>query len=597
MSVMEQRYRAVLEVQAGCPVTEVAERHGVSRQSVHAWVRRYRDGGLAALADRSHRPQQCPHQTAGAVEALVCELRRAHPRWGPQRLAHELAVRGVEPVPSLATLYRILVRNTLIVPGRRRRPRSSYKRWERQTAMELWQMDVMGGVMLADGRELKLVTGIDDHSRFIVIAELVVRASGRAVCRAFAAAMRTYGVPEEVLTDNGKQFTGRFTKPRATEVLFERICRENGVTVRNTKPRSPTTTGKIERWHKTVRQEFLAAHAPFEDLEHAQAALDVWVADYNTARPHQALDMATPASRFTRRARPVAHQAEDEAADLPLRLPAELAAVPLAVSGRSVPEPSAESVVVCAAGSPVAVEFDRIVPGSGNMTAGKRQIWLGREMAGRQVTVWVNATTMHLFHAGKLLKTHPVMLSDSDLARLLARDGRPARPAPADAVPVGELAADAVVQVERLVNGAGCVGLAGRLISVGLPLAGKRVTLRIDARLIQVLDEGVLVKTRPSPLTPAQRGRLHGARLAGDPPAAPAGPLQVQRVVSNSGGLKVAGCKLQVGTIHRGKVLTVIVDSTQFHVLDQGQLLSTHPRTVIKEVTRLRASGNINYRN
>jgi len=85
-----------------------------------------------------------------------------------------------------------------------------------------WQLDVMGGVFLTDGRELKLISGIDDHSRFIIIAHLVVRASGRAVCRAFAQAMSVFGAPEEVLTDNGKQFTGRFTKPRPTEVLFER---------------------------------------------------------------------------------------------------------------------------------------------------------------------------------------------------------------------------------------------------------------------------------------------------------------------------------------------------------------------------------------
>ena len=99
LSVMEQRYRAVLEVEAGCPVTEVAARHGVTRQSVHAWVRRYRAGGLAALADRSHRPASCPHQIPAGVEALACELRRSHPRWGPARLAFELGRRGATPVP------------------------------------------------------------------------------------------------------------------------------------------------------------------------------------------------------------------------------------------------------------------------------------------------------------------------------------------------------------------------------------------------------------------------------------------------------------------------------------------------------------------
>ena len=123
--------------------------------------------------------------------------------------------------------------------------------------MHLWQLDLVGGMFLADGRECKMLTGIDDHSRFLVIAAVLAVPNGRAVGDAFAAAMRSYGVPGEVLTDNGKQFTGRFTKPRPAEVLFERVCRENGITARLTKPYSPTTTGKIERWHQTLRREFL----------------------------------------------------------------------------------------------------------------------------------------------------------------------------------------------------------------------------------------------------------------------------------------------------------------------------------------------------
>jgi transposase len=165
---MEQRYRAVLEVEAGCPVTEFAERNGVSRQSVHAWVRRYRAGGLAALADR---PQSCPHQIPAEMEAAACELRRSHPRWGPARLAFELGKKDIGPVPSEATLYRVLVRNGLIASGQRRRPASSYIRWERQQPMELWQLDIMGGVFLSDGTEVKLVSGLDDHSRYCVIAQ------------------------------------------------------------------------------------------------------------------------------------------------------------------------------------------------------------------------------------------------------------------------------------------------------------------------------------------------------------------------------------------------------------------------------------------
>jgi hypothetical protein len=117
------------------------------------------------------------------------------------------------------------------------------------------------------------------------------------VCGHFAEAMRRHGVPQEVLTDNGKVFTGRFGA-KDTEVLFDRICRENGIDHLLTAPRRPTTTGKIERFHRTMRQEFLTGRV-FDDLAAAQAELDAWVASYNTQRPHSALDMATPADRFT----------------------------------------------------------------------------------------------------------------------------------------------------------------------------------------------------------------------------------------------------------------------------------------------------------
>ena len=122
MTVVEQRYRAVLAVQAGRPVTEVAAKVGVSRQTLHVWLARYRDGGLGGLVDRSHRPASCPHQADAAVETAVCELRRHHPRWGPRRIRHELGVNGSPgPVPSRMTVQRILVRQGLIDPTVRKR--------------------------------------------------------------------------------------------------------------------------------------------------------------------------------------------------------------------------------------------------------------------------------------------------------------------------------------------------------------------------------------------------------------------------------------------------------------------------------------------
>jgi transposase InsO family protein len=287
LSVVEQRYNAVMEVlRDGQQVVEVAERYGVSRQAVHRWLRRYQQGGLDALGDRSHRPRSCPHQLPETVETLIYQLRRAHPGWGPRRLGHELARRGVEPVPSRATIYRALVRGGLVEPHARRRQKAAWRRWQRERPMQLWQMDVMGGLQLADGGEAKLVTGLDDHSRFCVAAGVVERATARAVCAVFAAALARHGVPEELLTDNGKVFTGRFA-PHPGEVLFDRICRENGITHRLTAPRSPTTTGTIERFHKTLRVELLDG-LRFDALAQAQQVIDAWVEDDNTRRPHQA---------------------------------------------------------------------------------------------------------------------------------------------------------------------------------------------------------------------------------------------------------------------------------------------------------------------
>jgi transposase InsO family protein len=298
LSVMEQRYHAVMEVVSGAPVTEVARRYGVSRQAVHGWLCRYEGHGLAGLADHSHRPHHQPRQLDAGTEALICQLRQAHPRWGPRRLLFELGKAQVSPLPSRSTIYRVLVRRGLVPGRKRKRRRQDYRRWQREEPMQLWQIDVTGSVFLADGTECKLISGIDDHSRFCVIATVVRRATARAVCRAFLAAMTLYGVPDEVLTDNGKQFTGRFGKPRPAEVLFERICRKNGIRQLLTRPYSPTTIGKVERWHQTLQTDFLNDACPFASVDEAQAAVDAWREEYNQDRPHQSLDMATPASRF-----------------------------------------------------------------------------------------------------------------------------------------------------------------------------------------------------------------------------------------------------------------------------------------------------------
>jgi transposase InsO family protein len=588
LTMTEQRYRAVLEVEAGVPVTEVAERFGVSRQAVHRWIGWYRDEALDGLADRSHRPHAHPAQTSPEVEAAICELRRSHPRWGQRRLHFELGRRGCPgPVPSLTTIYRVLVRHGLINPVPRRRRREDYVRWQRERPMELWQMDIVGGVKLASGGEAKVVTGVDDHSRFCVIAAVVRRATGRAVCLAFADALQRFGIPDEVLTDNGKQFTGRFTQPRPAEVMFERICRENGIVARNTKPRTPTTTGKVERFHQTLQRELLDHVDVWPDLDTAQAAVDAFRVEYNTQRPHQALNMAFPTDRFT--ARPA-----DER--LPLRLPATLtsaAPTPHPTPPAMPPlEPALPAPLVLSADGvdPVnlAVEISRTVPGSGNLTVCGQQFWLGPDRAGQPITLWADTSVVHLLVNGVRLKTVPSRLTVDHLRHLLADDGRPAGPPP---IPTGDAEPAMALEVDRLVSANGLIGLAGRQHPVGIQHAGRRLTVRLDRGLLQLVADGTLLRSLPNPLTATEQTRIRDARPAGPPPSPAAEPVRVERRVSCRGSLVVAGQRIQAGIAHAGRTLTVEAADATWRVYHDDILVAEVARTTTKPVARFKVSA------
>lgn len=385
LSVMEQRYQAVQAItQDGWKVSEVARKLGVSRQSVHAWMVRYQQGGLAALADRSHKPNSCAHQLAPEIEAVICEIRRVHPGWGPRRIEFELSKKRVDPMPSRSSIYRCLKRHSLIDLRRKRRSRDEFRRWERERPMQLWQMDVMGGVMLEDGSDLKVLTGVDDHSRFCVAAGLMRRATSRAVCEILVASLRRHGIPDEILTDNGKVFTARFG-PHGGEVMFDRICRENGIGHRLTAIRSPTTTGKIERFHQSVRKEFLADRT-FPTLKDAQKALDDWVADYNTNRPHQALDMQTPASRF-----------------------------------RTIPRHKDAEVVVDSEDDTPGQWVLRRVASNGIISVDNQVIGVGNGNKGLLVDVFVDRGVIQIWHRNHLLKT--VARQRSGLVRKVRSDG------------------------------------------------------------------------------------------------------------------------------------------------------------------------------
>jgi hypothetical protein len=450
--------------------------------------------------------------------------------------------------------------------------------------MALWQLDIVGGMFLADGTEAKVVTGVDDHSRYCVIASVVARATGRAVCLAFASALREFGVPDEVLTDNGKQFTDRFGK--GGEVLFDRICRDNGITHRLTQPRSPTTTGKIERFHGTLRRELTDDAVPFADLAAAQAAVDEWVAEYNTRRPHQAIGLAVPASRFS------TARVRSEQELLPLRLPAviNLTPVPALPAGQAQPVAEPPAPVAPAgrqrayAGGPV--EFDRVVPASGNMQVAGKQFWLGPARSGVTVTFWAGTDVIHLIIAGARLKTFRSHLSTADLAALAAAGARPAGPPPLPPAEPGT-----AIEADRTVASNGCVPLAGRYVLAAEILAGRRVTIRIEAGTMMFFDPETreLLRTRPSPLTWDQARNLRGARPAGPPPRPSAEPVTAQRRVTSNGVIMVTGQKIALGRIHAGQVVTVHV-AAETVTIDLGEDTKTVRRTTTQPVRSFKAA-------
>lgn len=581
--VIEHRYRVVLQVLDGVSKSQVARECGASRQSVHSWVIRYEALGLPGLADRSRRPLTSPNELPPTVGAMVCELRLTYPRWGAQRIAHELTLRGVDAPPSRSSVYRILVRHGLVAAQQQNHKRK-YRRWQRDAPMQLWQIDIMGGVFLADGRECKVVTGIDDHSRFVVMATVVADPGARAVCAVFTAAMAAYGVPSEVLTDNGKQFTGRFTKPYPAEVLFERICRENGITTRLTKPRSPTTTGKIERFHKTLRSELLDSAGPFAGIEAAQEAIDSWVHGYNHSRPHQSLGMATPATVF--RPAPVEVVPPMPVVTDPL-VPDVLDTV-IPLPPRQRPAPAAEHALDDVVH---AVEWEAVLtPRARLLLPGDQQFKFTAALARREVTVWASDRSIHIVLDGAVIRTRPSRLSERDLRDLLGRGARMAGPEPArGAATVDMLTTSAVIEIARTVSRDGCIGLGGDKVLVGSALVGQRVTVRFEGALTHVVANGRLVKTQPAPIPSDQRAVLRGARPTSEPLPPPAPPHRAMRRVAANGTVTVAGQRLRVGRSYQGQTVTIAIEDTVFRVLIDGNEICTHARRTVTDVAIFKA--------
>ncbi len=226
-------------------------------------------------------------------------MRKDHPRWGARRIHTELQRSGVTP-PAVSTIHQVLVRNHLVAIQPPKRPKA-LKRFEREISNDLWQLDGTC-VRLASRRKAWVIDAIDDHSRYLLAALATQAPTVDAAWDCFELAASRYGLPREVLTDNGLCFTGRL---HGTEVAFERSLKELGVRLINSGPYHPETLGKLERFHKTLKT-WLADEGPVYDLEHLQELLDGFRHHYNRERPHQAIGNLTPSERFTYKPPPVA---------------------------------------------------------------------------------------------------------------------------------------------------------------------------------------------------------------------------------------------------------------------------------------------------
>jgi transposase InsO family protein len=278
--------------QKSVSVSELCRRYGVSRKTGYKWLGRYRREGPAGLPDRSRRPHQAPGRTPASLEAALVALRHEHPAWGARKLRRRLQTLGEAPVPACSTVTAILHRHGLIAPegpgGRH-----AWVRFEHPVPNSLWQMDFKGSFRTLAGRCHPLGI-LDDHSRFNLCLRALRNEQTAGVQAALTATFQRYGLPDTLLADNGSPWGCDWAHPYTPLTVW---LLRLGVGVSHGRPYHPQTQGKEERFHRTLETELLRTQQ-WRDLAHCQAAFDRWRESYNTERPHDALALAVPASRY-----------------------------------------------------------------------------------------------------------------------------------------------------------------------------------------------------------------------------------------------------------------------------------------------------------
>jgi transposase InsO family protein len=283
---------------------EVARSYGVSPGWVSRLVARYRAEGDAAFEPRSRRPKTSPRAISDATVELIIELRKDLESQGldagPDTIRWHLSHHHAMEV-SASTIARYLARRGLVTPAPKKRPRSSYIRFQAEQPNECWQADFTH-YRLTDGTDTEILTFLDDHSRYALSVTAHQPVTGQVVLNTFRHAVEHHGPPASTLTDNGMVFTTRLSGGRGGRNGFETELRHLGVRQKNSRPNHPTTCGKVERFQQTLKKWLHAQHPQPTTLPGLQLLLDTFVEHYNQRRPHRSLpNQATPAAAYTTR--------------------------------------------------------------------------------------------------------------------------------------------------------------------------------------------------------------------------------------------------------------------------------------------------------
>jgi transposase InsO family protein len=278
-------------------VAELCRRFGISRETGYKWLGRFRAGGAEALVDRSRRPHTIPRRTEEPVRAALLDLRQSHPAWGPRKLRRRLQDLAMAGLPAPSTIATLLQRAGLIAPEAPEQHRP-HVRFERPAPNELWQMDFKGHFALSRGGRCHPLTVLDDHARYLLGLRACAQENDATVRPHLHDLFTRYGLPEGLLCDNSPPWSGPGGEWTALAVWLVRL----GVRILHGRPYHPQTQGKEERLHRTLKAEVLS-RTDLRDLAHSQEVFDQWRPIYNHERPHGALELATPASRYAPSAR------------------------------------------------------------------------------------------------------------------------------------------------------------------------------------------------------------------------------------------------------------------------------------------------------